>query len=325
MSAQDRHDARDRASEPVQREPAPADPAAGGHEPAQPLSPVGGPFPPSASDALGYERERLEEALRESEERFRGLFEASPWGLLVHDDGRILDANSALAMIFGYEVSELIGMDAPLLVAPEWRDFTLQRRIAGCEEPYEAVCLRRDGSIFPVQLCGSAVRSNGRVVRMVAVRDLGEHRRLEEELRRREQEISVLADNVPALYSYVDAEGRYQFVNQRYEEWFGIPRERIIGRHYREVLGAAAYERIKSRVEKALLGQQVRFEEEVPYRSGGTRWVSADYVPDTDDGGKVQGFFALVTDITERKRAEEALRESEERFRRLCDASHTRG
>ena len=148
-----------------------------------------------------------------------------------------------------------------------------------------------------------------------------ERTRAEEALRRREHEMSVLADNVPALFSHVDADGRYRFVNKRYEEWFGIPRTEVIGKHYRQVLGEAAYERISGHVQQALLGEHVRFEDALPYRSGGTRWVSADYVPDTDGEGEVKGFFALVTDITGQKRTEEALRESEERFRRLTEAS----
>jgi len=141
---------------------------------------------------------------------------------------------------------------------------------------------------------------------------------LAETLRESERELRVLAGNVPALYSYVDGDGRYRFVNQRYEEWFGVPRERIIGRHLAEFVGTAAYERISGHVQQALLGQRVRFEDELPYKNGGTRWISAEYVPDTDGEGKVRGFFALVADITERKRAEEALRESEERFRLIA-------
>ena len=137
--------------------------------------------------------------------------------------------------------------------------------------------------------------------------DSSERERLQETLRKREQEIGVLADNVLALFSYVDAGGRYQFVNKRYEEWFGTPRTEIIGRHLTQVLGEATYERIREHVEGVLRGEHVRFEDALPYRKGGTRWVTADYVPDTDDAGKVIGFFALVTDITEQKRAEEAL------------------
>jgi PAS domain S-box-containing protein len=135
-----------------------------------------------------------------------------------------------------------------------------------------------------------------------------ERKQAEEALQRQEQEIRVIADNVPALFSYIDVDGRYCFVNKRYEEWFGLSGTEIIGKHYREVLGEATYELIKDRVEAVLSGHRVRFEEAVPYAHRGTRWVVADYVPDADDGGKVKGFFALVTDITERKRAEEALR-----------------
>jgi PAS domain S-box-containing protein len=137
--------------------------------------------------------------------------------------------------------------------------------------------------------------------------EIAERKRVEEALRRSEQELRVIADNVPALFSYVDADGYYRFVNKRYEEWFGIPRTEVIGKQYKQVLGEATHELIKDRVEAALSGQRTRYEDALPYARGGTRWVMADYVPDADDQGKVRGFFALVTDITERKRAEEAV------------------
>lgn len=75
----------------------------------------------------------------------------------------------------------------------------------------------------------------------------------------------------------------------------------------REVLGDAAMQPLRAHVEAVLHGQGVRFEVETAYRDGGTRWIDANYVPDLGDSGEVAGFFALVLDITERKRSEAAL------------------
>jgi len=150
-------------------------------------------------------------------------------------------------------------------------------------------------------------------------KEAAKRKQAEEALRRSEQEIRVIADNLPTLFSYVDKDGRYRFVNKRYEEWFGLPQTEIVGEHYRQILGEATYELIKDRVEAVLSGHRVCYEDALPYIHGGMRWVTADYVPDIDDRGKVNGFFALVTDITERKRAEEELMSSREKFRNLAD------
>jgi PAS domain S-box-containing protein len=148
----------------------------------------------------------------------------------------------------------------------------------------------------------------------VISKDITQLKQAEEVRRRHEQEIRMIADNVPALVSYVDAAGCYRFVNRQYEEWFGLPRTKIIGKRCRQVLGDPAFELIKDRIETALAGHRVSFEEALPYAHGGTRWVIADYVPDVDDQGRVRGFFALVTDITERKRSEELLQKERDTF-----------
>lgn len=147
-----------------------------------------------------------------------------------------------------------------------------------------------------------------------AGRDVSEQRHVE-------QELQILADNVPALLSYVDAEGRYRYVNRRYEEWFRRPRRQIIGRQVREIIGDEAYEGVRERLRLALSGQPVRFEGLVPYAAGGARWVQTEYVPDIAADGSVRGLFVLVLDLTERKRMETALRESEERYRSLVQSA----
>ena len=95
----------------------------------------------------------------------------------------------------GYEVSELIRMEAPRLVAPEWRDFVLQTRLSGYEEPYEAAGLRKDGSTFAAELHGKAIAYDGRTVRVVAIRDITARKRAEEALRGSEKKFRHVLDS----------------------------------------------------------------------------------------------------------------------------------
>ena len=150
-------------------------------------------------------------------------------------------------------------------------------------------------------------------------REITERKMAEDIARRREEEIRLIADNVPVLFSYVDTNYCYRFVNKKYEEWFGIPQTEIIGKHCRYVLGDTVFKHIEYRIKTVLSGQLVSFEEALQYRHGGPRWVYANYVPDMDGQGNVRGFFALVYDITERKKAEEALKESEAKLKHLTD------
>ena len=172
--------------------------------------------------------------------------------------------------------------------------------------------LRRpsDGEVRWIRDIGQVERdADGRPARWVGIiQDITDRKTAEIALRDSEQRLRLVTDALPVLVSYVDAEGRYRFVNKGYEDWFGRSREDVLGRHMRDVVGAAAYEVIGPHVETALAGKAVEFEATAPYAAG-TRQIHANYIPQVGPDGTVQGIYVLVADITERQATEDAVRE----------------
>jgi diguanylate cyclase (GGDEF)-like protein/PAS domain S-box-containing protein len=126
-------------------------------------------------------------------------------------------------------------------------------------------------------------------------------------LRESEERLRLIANNVPALISYVDRGQRYRFSNRTYNDWFGIAPERMQGRTVAEVLGDDAYGRMRPDIERVLGGASVEFElamGEGPRR----RTLQVACVPHFDAGGEVLGFYMLANDVTQLKRAQEDLR-----------------
>jgi PAS domain S-box-containing protein len=134
--------------------------------------------------------------------------------------------------------------------------------------------------------------------------DISDYKQIEAALRDREQELQLIADALPALISYVDIEQRYRFVNRAYEVWFRRNRDEILGKTVREVLGEA-YPIAAPNIKRAQTGQITTYEAEISYPIG-KRYISATFIPNIDHTAQVKGHYGLVTDISDRKRAEEA-------------------
>jgi PAS domain S-box-containing protein len=145
-------------------------------------------------------------------------------------------------------------------------------------------------------------------------RDITWRKRAEEELSKREREFRMLADNVPAYFLYMDKDLRIRFANKRHEELFDINTEQTVGMHMKDLIGNETFECFESYLETALSGREVSFEVNLPHFPGGPRWTEGNIIPDVINGETV-GLFALANDITDRKRAEEKLKDSEERYR----------
>ncbi|HKD27927.1 MAG TPA: PAS domain S-box protein [Xanthobacteraceae bacterium] len=142
----------------------------------------------------------------------------------------------------------------------------------------------------------------------------------EDALRESERQLRLVTDNALVAIARCDMEARYKFVNKHYAERLGLTPDRVIGKSIAEVLGKKAYAILDPYIHECLAGKAVKFETEVPYRIGGPQFMHCCYEPEWRDG-KVVGLVAAITNISDLKRAEAALRESEATYRAMFDVS----
>jgi two-component system, OmpR family, sensor histidine kinase VicK len=124
-------------------------------------------------------------------------------------------------------------------------------------------------------------------------------------LRRSEEQLRLITNALPVLIAYVDGQQRYQFNNHSYESWLGKSPQELQGKTLQQVWGDFYYSHMQPWVNQVLAGEAVTYENEIPLPNGQTRSVSVTYIPHQEgDDAKIKGFFALTSDISDRKAIE---------------------
>ncbi len=281
------------------------------------------------------EQHEAESALRESEQKYRALFEQSIDAVgLTTLEGHVAEANASLFRLFGYSPGDLESLNARDMYAePGDRDIFL-RKIAekGSLVDDEVRFKKKDGTVMDCLRSVTVRRAaDGSVMGYQTVfRDITERKRMETELLQSEENLRFLTDNVADIIWTTGLNFRTTYVSPSIEKVLGFSPEERKRQRLDEIATPDSVRRILETLQKELQRdaggdsdpeRSVTLEVEYYRKDGSTVWMENLVRPIRDSSGAVEGLLGVSRDITDRKRTEAALRESEEKYRALFEQS----
>ena len=251
----------------------------------------------------------LRRKMRESEARFRGLTAMSSDFYWESDAEHRLSERSTL-FAHGTQIGKR-RWETPSL-SPDEAGWQAHRAALDAHRPFRDFELSRlvaDGSVRHISVSGDPVfDALGAFKGYRGVgRDLTARRLSEQALRDSVEKLRLFADNVPAMTAYWDDRLHCRFASKAFGEFYGLAAEDIIGKHVREALGDQVYREFQAHSTQVVQGHPVTYQKTRELQSGELRYLEIKLVPHIGDHGKVVGCFAVTSDITEHKLAEERI------------------
>ena len=276
-----------------------------------------------ANDVTG--RVRAQRALEDSERRYRSLFDLTPLPIWVRerDSLRFLEVNDAALKAYGYTREQFLSMTT-LDIRPV-EDLERYRRVLHHNHNAQSATRstgrhrKSDGSIMDVEVTSHVLTFKGLAARLTVVNDITEQKRAEAALRASEHQLRLVTDNIPAMMAYHDAALICRYANRRYQDFYGLSDDEVIGKHQREILGEDGYAAALPYLRRLLEGEALSYQRTHTRSDGAQREIEVTGIPDRTPAGEVGGFYVMIQDITERKRTEQALGDSEERLRMIAN------
>jgi PAS domain S-box-containing protein len=258
------------------------------------------------------ERKKVEEALSQSEERYRAVVKQSAEGIYLVDGEtkRILETNPTLQNMLGYSAEELRGMELHEIVAHEREDVyaNVERTLKeGWRFIRERRYLRKDGSVVEVEVAASAISYGDKRVICAAIRDITARKEAEKALRSSLRQLADLkaALDESAIVAITDHEGKITYVNDKFCEISKYYPEEVLGQDHRILnSGYHAKEFFGNLWRTIARGDVWRGEIRNQARDGNPYWVDMTIVPFLDEAGRPDQYFAISTNITRHKEAE---------------------
>ncbi len=270
------------------------------------------------------ERKQAEQVLRESEEKFRTIFENANDSIIYLDKyGRIIDINRSTEDIFGYKREEVQGKSFTKLSIFSLKDLPRMARLfadAFRSAPIHLMELeikRKDSSPVIIEASTELVRKDGKVEGMLVIaRDLTERKRMEQALKESEEKFRTFMETASDLMHIADKDGNLTYVNESMARSFGYSKQEMVGKHITQLLSKEALEKdFKPNWDKFITNGEIALDTTFATKDGKDIYGEIKVVAIYDSDGKYAGSRAVFRDLTERKREEEALRHAERDWR----------
>jgi diguanylate cyclase (GGDEF)-like protein/PAS domain S-box-containing protein len=267
----------------------------------------------SAAESAQEQFQLLVNGLRESEDKYRTLFEESRDAIYITRlDGRFIDVNPAMLDLFGYGRADMLRLNARELYADaaDREHFRREIELQGSVREFELVLRTRDGTRLDCLLSSMVRRSaSGQVTGYQGIiHDITERKRAELRIMESEHFTRTIITSVRQGIIVVDPEFRYQVWNRFMEELTGLTADQVVGARIMDVFPQFETHDMRALLQRAMAGQTEQSPDlEAVLHEGEQRWISCVFSPHVSRTGEIMGAVGIVNDITERKRAEEQL------------------
>ncbi|MHA1985157.1 MAG: PAS domain S-box protein [Promethearchaeota archaeon] len=276
------------------------------------------------------DRLEAEHNLKESKEKYSHLFTSSPYSIIIGDmRGKIIDCNFIIDRITGYTRDDIIGktmLDIPMFpheyLPMVMKDFEVLLR-GDIPKPSELQITKKDGSLIWVQPSASIFKLKNETYLQIIMQDIKERKESEEKLRESEEKFRTLFEIAPASIAVLDLKGDVNLYNQKFGELHGVKNPELLkGKNIRDFFIESDLPKLKEAIDLSLKGESRDTNQYTMLKEDGTEFLAEAISSGIkNESGEIIGLIGVAQDITERKNAEQKLRESEEKFRTITEQS----